>query len=203
MVSLDNLYLCGHVVLITCFSVFMFGQNCSTVSAPGKILVAGGYLVLERPNIGITLGASSRFFVSVCEQVSNAMNFVLLGVGVDILCAIFPEIGVLQDHDRVRENLLISVESPQFHTSYSYSYDHLQNNLTMLRFVQLYGILYQIYRNLIQLCVGSGKGNEFVEKCLALTLSFARRSLKDAQVPFEAIIKAMASNKKKVRIVVD
>jgi hypothetical protein len=42
----------------------------STVSAPGKILVAGGYLVLERPNIGITLAATSRFYATVCEQVS-------------------------------------------------------------------------------------------------------------------------------------
>lgn len=45
--------------------------NCdfSTVSAPGKILIAGGYLVLERPNIGITLAATSRFYATVCEQV--------------------------------------------------------------------------------------------------------------------------------------
>ena len=47
----------------------LFSFHSCTVSAPGKILVAGGYLVLERPNIGITLAASSRFFASVCEQV--------------------------------------------------------------------------------------------------------------------------------------
>ncbi|CAN0295089.1 unnamed protein product, partial [Discosporangium mesarthrocarpum] len=34
-------------------------------SAPGKVLVAGGYLVLERPNIGVVLAATSRFHTSV------------------------------------------------------------------------------------------------------------------------------------------
>lgn len=38
----------------------------------------------------------------------------------------------LQKHDRVRENLLISVESPQFHTSYTYSYDLENNRLAVL-----------------------------------------------------------------------
>lgn len=36
-----------------------------TVSAPGKVLVAGGYLVLDRPNVGVVLAATARFFTSV------------------------------------------------------------------------------------------------------------------------------------------
>ena len=36
-----------------------------TVSAPGKILLAGGYLVLERPNVGLVLAADKRFFTTV------------------------------------------------------------------------------------------------------------------------------------------
>lgn len=36
-----------------------------TVSAPGKVLVAGGYLVLDRPNVGVVLAATARFFSSV------------------------------------------------------------------------------------------------------------------------------------------
>ncbi|CAN0544057.1 unnamed protein product, partial [Laminaria digitata] len=34
-------------------------------SAPGKVLVAGGYLVLDRPNVGVVLAATARFFTSV------------------------------------------------------------------------------------------------------------------------------------------
>lgn len=34
-------------------------------SAPGKVLVAGGYLVLLRPNVGIVVGMSARFTARV------------------------------------------------------------------------------------------------------------------------------------------
>lgn len=34
-------------------------------SAPGKVLIAGGYLVLERPNAGIVLSTSARFYTIV------------------------------------------------------------------------------------------------------------------------------------------
>uniref|UniRef100_A0A0E0NSJ8 phosphomevalonate kinase n=1 Tax=Oryza rufipogon TaxID=4529 RepID=A0A0E0NSJ8_ORYRU len=34
-------------------------------SAPGKVLVAGGYLVLERPNAGLVLSTSARFYAIV------------------------------------------------------------------------------------------------------------------------------------------
>jgi phosphomevalonate kinase len=37
--------------------------QCSYVSSPGKVLIAGGYLVLERENIGITIATNARFFV--------------------------------------------------------------------------------------------------------------------------------------------
>ena len=45
-------------------------NKVTTVCCPGKILVAGGYLVLEAPNPGLVIGAdgtggSSRFFASV------------------------------------------------------------------------------------------------------------------------------------------
>jgi phosphomevalonate kinase len=36
-----------------------------TASAPGKVLVAGGYLVLLRPNVGIVVGMSARFTATV------------------------------------------------------------------------------------------------------------------------------------------
>jgi phosphomevalonate kinase len=36
-----------------------------TVSCPGKVLIAGGYLVLERPNVGITIAGTSRFYTTV------------------------------------------------------------------------------------------------------------------------------------------
>lgn len=34
-------------------------------SAPGKVLMTGGYLVLERPNAGLVLSTNARFYASV------------------------------------------------------------------------------------------------------------------------------------------
>ena len=34
-------------------------------SAPGKVLITGGYLVLERPNAGIVLSTNARFYAIV------------------------------------------------------------------------------------------------------------------------------------------
>ncbi|XP_070038482.1 phosphomevalonate kinase, peroxisomal [Nicotiana tomentosiformis] len=34
-------------------------------SAPGKVLMTGGYLVLERPNAGIVLNTNARFYAIV------------------------------------------------------------------------------------------------------------------------------------------
>jgi phosphomevalonate kinase len=35
------------------------------VSAPGKVLITGGYLILEQPNSGLVLSTSARFFAIV------------------------------------------------------------------------------------------------------------------------------------------
>lgn len=50
-------------------------QTCSiTVSAPGKALIAGGYLVLEPSNIGITISSTSRFYSTVAVLVSIVLT---------------------------------------------------------------------------------------------------------------------------------
>lgn len=41
------------------------GRGAASASAPGKVLVAGGYLVLERPNAGLVLSTSARFYAIV------------------------------------------------------------------------------------------------------------------------------------------
>jgi phosphomevalonate kinase len=40
------------------------------VSAPGKVLMAGGYLVLERPNVGLVVAVNKRFHTTVTEDKS-------------------------------------------------------------------------------------------------------------------------------------
>jgi phosphomevalonate kinase len=41
------------------------GVNFSAVSAPGKVLVAGGYLILDPDQIGLALALSARIHVIV------------------------------------------------------------------------------------------------------------------------------------------
>ena len=40
-------------------------ETITTVSAPGKILLAGGYLVLEAPNVGVVLAVDKKFYSTV------------------------------------------------------------------------------------------------------------------------------------------
>lgn len=40
----------------------------TTVSAPGKILLAGGYLVLESPNVGVVLAVDKNFYSTVVKK---------------------------------------------------------------------------------------------------------------------------------------
>lgn len=66
-----------------------------TVSAPGKVLIAGGYLVLEQSNTGVTIATTSRFYTTIC-------------------CRETPTQGI--------DRLHITVTSPQFRTTYRYLY---------------------------------------------------------------------------------
>lgn len=74
-----------------------------TVSAPGKILLAGGYLVLESPNIGLVVGVDKRFYSTV----------------------------QLKKSDKGEEPfVLIVVKSPQFQQVWRYSYQKASNTLS-------------------------------------------------------------------------
>ncbi|KAL7420108.1 phosphomevalonate kinase [Cryptotrichosporon argae] len=46
----------------------------TVVSAPGKVLLAGGYLVLDRAYTGLVVAASSRFYCSVADGASTASS---------------------------------------------------------------------------------------------------------------------------------
>lgn len=68
-----------------------------TVSCPGKILVCGGYLVLDRSYIGITIAADSARFYSTIRSIS-CQNII------------------------PRNFLYITVRSPQFRSEYKLKY---------------------------------------------------------------------------------
>lgn len=47
-----------------------------TVSAPGKMLLAGGYLVLERPNAGWVVAADKRFYTTIQAAPASSKNLI-------------------------------------------------------------------------------------------------------------------------------
>ena len=74
-----------------------------TVSAPGKILLAGGYLVLEAPNAGFVIAADKRFYTSVDGNKKRNKS---------------------DDDDDDDEKLIyIKVQSPQFHSEWNYTFN--------------------------------------------------------------------------------
>ena len=57
-------------------------------SAPGKVLIAGGYLVLNRPNIGLTIATTSKFHTTTSWQLyknNNNKNFFSVAGGGDTI----------------------------------------------------------------------------------------------------------------------
>lgn len=69
-----------------------------SASSPGKVLICGGYLVVEGPNIGLSLGVTARFTTKVTQDVKG---------------------------DEGSSLLRIIVQSPQFGSSFAFevSYD--------------------------------------------------------------------------------
>ena len=45
--------------------------NSKSVSAPGKVLLAGGYLVLDRRYTGLVLGLDARIHVHIQEPITS------------------------------------------------------------------------------------------------------------------------------------
>lgn len=84
------------------------------VTAPGKVLITGGYLVLERPNTGIVLSVNARFYTSIHPfipplHVSSVNN---VGGG-----------DARQDPlHHPHEEAIITVSSPQFHSKLEYRF---------------------------------------------------------------------------------
>jgi hypothetical protein len=83
-------------------------QKLTCISAPGKVLVAGGYLVLESPNLGLTVSTSSRFYTSVKLQPSGGWRV------------------------QSGNHLIMKVHSPQFYSCYVYRYDPSSDKVTAL-----------------------------------------------------------------------
>ncbi|CAM9649663.1 unnamed protein product, partial [Choristocarpus tenellus] len=73
-----------------------------TVSAPGKVLIAGGYLVLERPNVGVVLASTARFYTSI-KWINEK-----------------PPVASPYTHLEGKSCLRVLVESPQFHSRHWY-----------------------------------------------------------------------------------
>ena len=142
-------------------------EKVTTVCCPGKVLVAGGYLVLESPNAGIVLGSdgergSSRFFSSF-TCLPNASNDANNVDGISTANA--------KDGDDIstytRQRL--DVHSPQFDTVFCYWLDYVTTSNAAADSC----ILIRLSpRNLEK-----HRPNPFVEKALALTLSYMQCTL--------------------------
>lgn len=164
----------GAVVAVGCTSclavnyIYFHWRKSLTqvsVSAPGKALIAGGYLVLEKPNIGVTVSCSSRFHttVGVLDLKSKRKHI----LSYDFVMCLFDRTGNwLNDlhlkipsrwlsYQKDENSILVIVDSPQFKCDFVYRYHYNENLLTQI----------------------SGDTNEFVEKCLEMVFSFVKRKL--------------------------
>jgi phosphomevalonate kinase len=52
----------------------------TVISAPGKVLIAGGYLVLDPKYSGLVVAATSRFYTTIEDSTGNESNLNLIRV---------------------------------------------------------------------------------------------------------------------------
>ena len=83
------------------------GQKVVTLSSPGKVLMAGGYLVLESPNIGVVVAADKRFYSTVMAlpEASTQERVSSLDVSLSLLLFIWFK----------RKNMFIFIDSFDWH----------------------------------------------------------------------------------------
>lgn len=128
--------------------------NIVTVSAPGKALIAGGYLVLESPNPGVVLAAEGcRFHTTITFQPAYSGE----GGG-----------GVIGNSvDAAWESIPLDVYSPQFDRVFSYylSYSLNENDVE------------DVSLRLQPRTEGPHEANKFVERSLLLSLGYLHQSL--------------------------
>jgi phosphomevalonate kinase len=79
-------------------------KDIVVVSAPGKMLLAGGYLVLEEGNVGLVVGVNARLYCS-CERIPINGS---------------------------AEIMNIQVSSPQFGTEWHYPWSHAEQSFVAL-----------------------------------------------------------------------
>jgi phosphomevalonate kinase len=96
----------------------------TTASAPGKILLAGGYLVLESPNVGLVIAVDKRFYTTV--EFTSGGNMDDMGTASS---KADNDIGNAAPSDTFSDTLSITVKSPQFRQEWKYLY---QKNLFTL-----------------------------------------------------------------------
>lgn len=147
-----------------------------TLSAPGKILVAGGYLVLESPNVGIVLAADKKFHTTVTELSEASVIDASEENEVDLKA-------LLNENSSFSSSSILDVHSPQYNTIFSYyllfNKDAIDNESPLLKIIP---------RNKKQ------SPNPFIERTLILTFSYILASSGESAIPKILGIKLLADN---------
>jgi len=97
-------------------STYKTSRPCE-VSAPGKVLIVGGYLVLQRAFPGLVLAASSRFYSGAWWQIPEDSQGNFRGQAAELLAQDFSDMHTLKPSTTEMSFLNITVISPQFHST--------------------------------------------------------------------------------------
>jgi phosphomevalonate kinase len=114
------------------------------VSAPGKILLAGGYLVLEESNCGLVVAVNRRFYCQ-CDAIVTPVE-----KEDDASAAIGEEESNSSSPTSTTTTIFITVQSPQFGSEWHYTWDGTT----------------------IQCDANNTSANTFIEKTLRVVLSY-------------------------------
>ena len=106
-----------------------------SASAPGKVLICGGYLIVESPNSGISIGVSSRFRTTIVNVAT-----------------------VPASENTPERSIFVKIFSPQFHTQFIFEIVNCEASVTVkqndgpdspfLKYALLYSFGYVLNREL-------------------------------------------------------
>ena len=137
-------------------------KKVSCISAPGKVLIAGGYVVLEHPNLAITISTSSRFYTIIKSKqfTSNLLSLI--------------KSSIASSSSSSSLHVTIVVDSPQFYTRYIYIYNPYDDKLINILTTST-DINNKLNNNNNNNNNNQAKSNPFIEKSILLTLSFIKK----------------------------
>ncbi|ORY26808.1 hypothetical protein BCR39DRAFT_540302 [Naematelia encephala] len=154
----------------------MSSNHTTIVSAPGKVLLAGGYLVLDRSYSGLVVATSSRFYTSITSPSSSSPLISPSPLGSSVLPTALPSSSSAQSSNGTQSLTLSATSSDETQHSSSCEISVRAGQFSCQESTWTYSLSFDDDKGVQVEAIGEGK-NKFIEITLTQTLRYVRARL--------------------------